>query len=267
MSQAVYIHAGTGVGRKRRFLVLLQALVIRELKGRYRRSFLGPAWAFLQPLMYMVIFTILRGVLSIPSEGVPYVVFSFSAIVPWTFFTGTVGQSSSAIFSNVGIIKKMDVARELFPMVGLITAFADFLVSSLILVAMLVWFHVPVGWPLLWVPPLVVMTAALALGIGLGVSALGVYKRDIVFAWGFVMQLWMWGTPIMYPLGEVPAKWLALYKLNPMVGIIEGFRSVLIRNAHPDLQLLGVSALGVLLVWAVAWPLFRRMSQYFADVL
>ena len=240
---------------------------MRELKGRYRRSLLGPAWAIIQPLFYMVIFTFIRGVLDITSEGVPYVIFTYSALVPWTFFSNGVSRCGPSVSSNAGIVKKIAIAREVFPVAGLVVSLFDLLISSLILVGMMVWFRVLAGWSLLWLPVLVLLTALLALGVGLGVAALGTYKRDVTLALPFLMQLWLLATPIMYPLGNVPERWQFLYNLNPMVGIIEGFRRVVVKGMSPDLGLLGISLFGIALVWLVTWPLFRYMSQYFADVL
>ncbi len=250
-----------------RFLNLLLALVIREIKGRYRKSILGPAWAVLQPLFYMVIFTFLRGVLNIPSEGMPYVVFTFSALVPWTFFSNAVSWCGPSIIANGAVIKKTAVTREVFPVASVATSLLDLAIASIILVGMMVWFEIPVSGTLLWLPLLIAMTAALALGVGLGIAALGTYRRDVIFATPFLMQFWLLATPVMYPVGQVPENWMFLYRLNPMVGIIDGFRRALIQGLAPDLGLLGISLVGISMVWLIGWPLFRHMSQYFADVL
>lgn len=267
ITRAVYMRPVDRKTERQRFLHLLWALILRELKGRYRRSLLGPAWAIIQPLFYMIIFTFIRGVLDISSDGVPYVIFSYSALVPWAFFSNAVTRCSPSIYQNAGIVKKIAIAREVFPLAGVMTSLVDFLISTSILLGMMIWFRVSVGWALLWVPLLVLMTAMLALGVGFGMASLGTYKRDIIFAIPFLMQFWLLATPIMYPLSEVPERWQFLYSLNPMVGVIEGFRVVIIKATTPDLSLLWVSFLGIGVVWLVAWPLFRYMSQYFADVL
>lgn len=251
----------------KKFFNLLQALVIREIKGQYRRSFLGPAWALLQPLFYMVIFTFIRGVLKISSEGIPYVLFTYSALVPWTFFSNAVTRCGPSVLQNAGIVKKMALPRVVFPTASVITSLFDLLMSGIILIGMMFWFHVPIGWFLLWLPVLVFLTALLALGVGIFIAAAGTYKRDIIFATPFLMQFWLLATPIMYPLSSVPAHWQKIYMLNPMAGLIEGFRGVLIKGSAPDLNLLAVSIIGIGVIWIIAWPLFRVMSQYFADVL
>jgi len=250
-----------------RFLTLLWALVSRDVRGRYRRSILGPAWAIIQPLFLMVVFTIIRGFVNIPSEGVPYVIFSYSALVPWAFFSSAVSSCGPSIMGNAGILKKMAVPREVFPLAAVLTAAFDLLMSGLVLAGMMLWFRVPVGWSLLWVPVLVLMTGVLALGVGMFLAALGTFQRDFLMAGGFLMQLWLYVSPIIYPVSSVPERWRGLYVLNPMVGILEGFRAVLIKGTMPDLGLLVWSLLGIAVAWTVGWPLFRYMSQYFADVL
>ena len=250
-----------------RFLTLLRALVRRDVTARYRRSFLGPAWAILQPLVLMVLFTMLRGFLDIPSDGVPYVLFSYAALVPWTFFTNAVNLCGPSVSSNAGVVKKMALPREVFPLAAVITALFDFTMSGLVMAGMMLWFRVPVGWALLWLPVLVCLTAALAFGTGMFIASLGTFKRDFIFATPFLMQFWLFATPVIYPLSSVPERWRTLYMLNPMVGVIEGFRNVLIRASAPPLEPLVWSALMTGVVLALAWPIFRWMSQYFADVL
>jgi lipopolysaccharide transport system permease protein len=263
----LYIRTAQGSGELQRFMNLLWALVTREFKGRYRRTLLGPAWAIILPLFYMVVFTFMRGVLNISSDGIPYPIFTFSALVPWMLFANGVTRCAPSIVSNAGIVKKMAVAREVFPAAGVVAALVEFGISATILAGMMLWFRVPIGWSLLWVPALVLLTALLALGLGLGVAALATYKRDLTFALPFILQFWLLATPAMYPLSRVPEGWRFVYSLNPMVGLIEGFRTVLIRGQTPDLGLLMLSTLGIVVVWLVAWPLFRYASQYFADVL
>lgn len=249
------------------FFTLLIALVRRDVTARYRRSVLGPAWAILQPLVLMVLFTMIRGFVNIPSDGVPYVIFSYSALVPWTFFSNAVTQSGPSIYSNGGIIKKMALPREVFPLAAVVTAFVDFVMASIVLVGMMLWFRVPLSWTVLWVAPLLLLTATLAFAVGMGIAALGTFKRDFIIVAPFLMQFWMYATPIIYPLSSVPERLRTLYMLNPMVGVIEGFRNVLAKGIPPSPEALGWGALMTVLVLAVSWPIFRYMSQYFADVL
>lgn len=254
----------TGISQ---FLNLLWALVNRDVRARYRRSTLGLLWAVLQPLMLMMVFSILRGIVDIPSEGVPYVIFSYSALVPWTFFTQAVTNSGRSVLSNRAIIRKIAVPREVFPLASVVTALFDMVMSGLVLVGMMAWFKVPISWELVWVIPLLFLTAALAFAIGMIVAALGTFRQDIVLALPFIMQLWLYTSPIIYPVSSVPEKWHTLYLLNPMVGIIEGFRDVLIRAHPPDMGQLRFSATITALVFVLAWPIYRKLSGYFADVI
>ncbi|MEO5376760.1 MAG: ABC transporter permease [Magnetococcus sp. DMHC-6] len=246
---------------------LVFALVARGFQGQYRRSLLGPAWAFLQPLAYMVVFSFLRGVLNIPSDGIPYAIFTFSALVPWTFFSNAVTRCAPSISANAALLKKISVAREVFPVAAVVTSSLDLLIASMVLAGMMMWFQIPVGWSLLWLIPLIFFTALFALGIGLVVAAVGTFKHDVIFGMPFLMQFWLLATPVMYPVSQVPEKWQFFFSINPMVGLIEGFRTVLVRGTAPDMELLGTSVIGIALVWLVAWPLFRSVSQYFSDVL
>lgn len=248
-------------------LDLTLALVVREFKGQYRRSLLGPAWAVLQPLAYLAIFLLLRGILEIPSDGLPYPLFALSALAPWIFFANAVTRCAPSVVANAGILKKVAAPKEVFPLAAMLAAFFDFLVAVGLLAVALLWFGAPLSWQLWWLPFLVLLTACLALGVGMAVAALGTFKRDIIFAMPFLMQFWLLATPVMYPLGAVPEGWRTLYFLNPMVGIVEGVRMVVVQGVAPDPGLVGLSCLGVALVWCVAWPLFRTVSQYFADVL
>jgi ABC-type polysaccharide/polyol phosphate export permease len=246
---------------------LVEALVVREFKGRYRRSLLGPAWAIIQPLGYLLMFAFVGHVLKISSEGVPYLVFTCSALVPWTFFSNALARCAPTFYFKPAIIRKIALPREAFPIAEVIGSLVDLAVAALIAATMMAWYRTPVGWNLLWFPALLMLTVLLATGVGLVVSALGTYQFDTVFALPFVMQLWMLATPVMYSFKSVPLRWQGWYRLNPMVGIIEGFRAILVLDRGPDLALLACSIGGTVVVWIIAWPLFRYTSQYFADVL
>jgi lipopolysaccharide transport system permease protein len=253
--------------KARQFVNLLLALVYRDVMSRYRRSLLGPLWAILQPLILMVLFNMLRGFVSIPSDGLPYVLFSYTALVPWTFLTNAISFSGPSVAANATVIKKIAMSREVFPLAAITTALFDFCMAGLVLAGMMLWFRVSVSWNLLWLPVLVTLTASLAFGIGMLVASLGTFKRDFIFATPFLMQFWLYATPVIYPLSSVPERWRTLYMLNPMVGVIEGFRNVLLRASPPSLEALGWSVAVTAVILAVTWPLFRWLSQYFADVL
>ncbi len=261
-------HATRGIRpRVSAFFALLQESVIRDFKGRYRRSVLGPGWAVLQPAFYMLVFLFLRGVLDIPSDGSPYVIFTYAALVPWTFFSNALTRAAGSVYGGAGILKKSPVQREIFPLSAVLSALVDFAIAAAILALLMVWYRVAVGWALLWLPVLIVLVVLLSLGTGMGIAAIGTFRRDVLFGINFVMQFWMLGSPVMYPMSQVPEKWRTLYELNPMVGIIEGFRAVVVRNESPDLFLLGSATVVIAVIWIVAWPTFRFASSYFADVL
>ena len=246
---------------------LLLALVRRDIKARYRRSMLGPAWAILQPLILMVLFNMIRGFVNIPSDGVPYIIFSYSALVPWTFFSNAISMSGSSILSNASILKKMALPREIFPFAAVVTALFDFVMASIILVGMMIWYSVPITWSLAWLPLLTLLTLIFAFSIGMFIAALGTFKRDLIFATPFLMQVLLFASPIMYPLSSVPAKYRLIYSLNPIVGIIEGFRNALIHGTSPLTESLLFSALIIVITLLLSWSLFHWCAQYFSDVM
>ncbi len=253
--------------KARQFINLLFALVYRDVMSRYRRSFLGPLWAILQPLILMVLFNMLRKFVSISSDGLPYVLFSYAGLVPWTFLTNAISFCGPSVAINAAVLKKIAVPREVFPMAAVVTALFDFVMAGLVLAGMMLWFRVSMSWALLWLPVLVLLTAALAFGIGMLIASLGTFKRDFIFATPFLMQFWLYATPVIYPLSSVPDRWRTLYMLNPTVGVIEGFRNVLLRASSPPLEALSWSAVMTAVILAIVWPLFRWLSQYFADVI
>lgn len=249
------------------YATMVYALVSRDIASRYRRSFLGPLWAVLQPLILMVLFNVVRSFVDIPSDGIPYVIFSFSALVPWTFFTNAVMLCAPSIAVNADLIKKMAMPREIFPLASVMTALFDFLIAGAILFVMMIWFRVPFTPALLWLPVLIFLTALLALSVGMGVASLATFRRDFVFITPFLMQFWLYITPVIYPMSSVEGSIRTLYSLNPTVGLIESFRNVLIRGLPPNWELLLPGVLVIAIFYLVSWTLFRRVSQYFADVL
>lgn len=257
---------GWGKSELRRNAELLVAIVYRNFKGKYRRASLGAFWAVIQPLFYMTIFMIVRSILNLSSEGVPYAVFSYCALVPWTFFSSGVSACGPSIQSNAAVMRKVRVWRIIFPVSGVCSALIDFCLAFVILIGMIFWYDLPITLAWFWLPVLVGLTFLLALGVGLWVAAMGAYRGDIILFVPLALQLGMFVGPIMYPVSKVPEKFLFLFQLNPTVGIIEGFRAVMIKGIQPDLGLLGFTALVTFVIWCISWPVFRRRSQYFADV-
>jgi len=209
----------------------------------------------------------MQSILAIPSPDAPYVIVAYSAMVLWSLFSSIVNRCGSCVSSNAGIVKKMAMPHEVFPVSVILIALFDFGVSFMLLEVLLTWHHLALGWPIVWLPVLVGLTVLCALAVGMLVAAIGAYAHDALFAVPLVMQVWLLVSPIMYPLSQVPERWHTVYLMNPMVGLIEGFRSVLIKNATPDLTLLVVSLLGTVVLLMGSWPLFRYMARYFADVM
>ncbi len=265
--RAAYHHERPPGEETRRFLELLRALVVREIKGRYRRSLLGPLWAIILPVAYMVLFVALRRMLGLAEGPMGDAIVIYCALVPWTFFSTAVSRCATSVYANGPLVKKMSVPREVFPAAAVAAAGVDFVLAGLVLVGMLAWTGTGVSISLVWLAVLVPLTALLGLGVGLGAAALGTFRQDIAFAMPFVMQFWLFATPILYALSDVPEAWRGLYVLNPSVGLIEGYRAVLLYHQAPDAALLARTGVGTVLAWAVAWPLFRHLGQYFADEL
>jgi lipopolysaccharide transport system permease protein len=262
-----YVHEDSRTNGVERFVTLLAALVVREFKGQYRRSVLGPGWAVLQPLLYMAIFIFIRGVVGIESGETPYPLFVLCGLLPWTFFANGVSRSGVSIYLNAGVIKKIPVRREVYPSSGVALSLIDMAIAFVILGGFMAYYRIVPGAALVWLPVLVAMSFLLALGVGLGFSALGTFKRDFLFGIPFLLQFWLLASPVMYPMDGVTGLRRTVLTVNPVSGIVEGFRRVLLENAAPDLALLGTSALAIAVIWAIAWPLFHYLSQYFADVM
>jgi len=266
LSKGSYINHGWDY-RWLQFATLLWALTYRNFVSRYRKSILGPAWAIIHPLVYMVIFTFLRGVTNFSDEGIPYPIFTFAALVPWTFFANAVIQSAPSVLLNANVVKKIAAPKEVFPLSAVLTSLFDFAIAGVVLAGLMIWYRIPVSSALIWLPVLVLLTLVLAFAIGMFLASFGTYKRDLVMAAPFLMQFWLFASPIMYPLSQVPEKWHSLYVMNPVVGLIEGYRHVLLKGSSPPLGPLFWSAVVTLAILGFTWPFFRWMSQYFADVV
>jgi lipopolysaccharide transport system permease protein len=250
-----------------RNLGLLGALLARDFKARYRRSHLGFLWNFLQPLLQLVVYIILRSIFKISTGDTPFAIFLLSTLIPWNYFVRVASGSPAQILSNVGIFRKVNVPRELFLVNGAIINMVEILIGFLFLAVLMAIYSIPLTWNILWLPILLFFLIMLSLGLGMWLTAVGVYKADILVFITPVFQVWFFVTPIFYPISLVPKDYLFWYQLNPMVGIITGFRNVITLGEAPDFGTLGISLIGLLVLWVIAWPLFRRVSPYFADVL
>jgi lipopolysaccharide transport system permease protein len=248
---------------------VLYFLIWRDIKVRYRQTLIGAAWAVIQPFMTMVVFSIFFGRLAkVPSDGVPYPVFAFAALVPWTFFANGLTQSANSLVHSGHLITKVYFPRLLVPMGRVLAGLPDVGLSLLVLLGMVWWYGLlELGERLMWVPALVILTFVTALGLGLWLSALNVRYRDIQHAVPFLIQIWLFATPIAYSASLLSEPWRTVYSLNPLVGVIEGFRWALLGSGNPPGLSLTVSALAAAVLLVSGAYVFRRIERTFADVV
>lgn len=243
-------------------------LVWRDVKVRYAQTVLGAGWAILQPVLTMLVFTLVFGMFArIPSDGVPYAVFSLAALVPWTYFSTALSGASNSLVSSTNLITKVYFPRLVIPFAPVLAGLVDFAIACVILLGVMVAYGIIPGvLSLLVVPVLLLAMIATAAGVGCWLAALNIQYRDVKYVTPFLVQVWMYASPIVYPLSLVPERYRGLYALNPMAGIIEGFRSVLLGTGTVSWPMIGSSLLigALLLVSGVLY--FRRVERLFADV-
>jgi lipopolysaccharide transport system permease protein len=246
---------------------LLYFFVWRDIKVRYKQTLLGAGWAVIQPLMTMVVFTIFFGHLAkVPSDGLPYPVFSLIALVPWTYFASALSGCSTSLSGYQHIISKVYFPRLIIPIGAIIAPLVDFAIGFAILVGFMAWYRIVPGPSIVWLPALMLLALATAGSVGVWLAALNVRYRDVRHVVPFVVQLWLFATPVAYPASLVPARWRAVYGLNPMAGVIEGFRWALAGGPAPGVITL-VSAAVVVVLTAGGVLYFRRLEGTFADVI
>lgn len=247
---------------------LLYFLVWRDLKVRYRQTIIGIGWVVLQPLLTMLLFTAIFGRFAkIPSDGLPYPIFAYSALLPWNLFASSLTRGSNSIVANAQVISKIYFPRLLLPLSGILSPLVDFAISLVILVVMIIWFDTLPTLGILALPLFLLLAILTALAVGLWLSALNVRYRDVGHAVPFVIQLWMFASPVAYPVSLVPEKWRLLYSLNPMAGVIEGFRWALLGKDSPDFGVITVSAVMVLALLLPGLVYFKYTERTFADVV
>ena len=247
---------------------LLYFLMWRDVKIRYKQTVFGASWAIIQPFLTMVVFSLFFGKLAkVPSDGVPYPIFSFAALVPWTLFNYGLSQASNSLVGSSHLITKVYFPRLIIPTASLLSGVVDFLIAFGLLLGMMLFYGIMPTLNVFWVPALVLLTLVTALGVGLWLSALNVQYRDVRFAVPFLAQLWMFATPIAYPSSLLPEKWRVLYGLNPMAGVVEGFRWALLGHRLPSMPLLAASVAMTLVLLIGGLFYFRRMERRFADVV
>lgn len=250
-----------------RFRDLLLRLIERDVRLRYRQTALGIVWVILQPLVTSLIFAAVFGLFAkLPSDGSPYLLFVFAGMLPWNLFAGGVQRASNSLIANAGLVTKIYLPREIIPLASVLATCLDFLVAAGVMFAMLLLYGIPMSPTLLVVPVLVVVTLEVAIGVSLIFSALSVYYRDFTYALPFIVQAWMYGSPVVYASSLVPERWHLLYGLNPLVGVIDGFRWAVLGGAPPTMTL-AESVIGATLILVAGAVVFRRVERNFADVI
>jgi lipopolysaccharide transport system permease protein len=246
---------------------LVQALALRDIQSRFANSALGLSWLVVRPTVFMLVFSVLRGALRLPDDGLPYALSSYVAISAWFFFIGILQSATPSIQGNAGILKKMAVPRILFPVSAVFVGFIEYAVTWLPLAVLLVWFGWPLSWTLVYLPLLLLIVMLFALGIGLLLASVAVFKDDVLLALPHVIMLWFFLTPVIYPATRLAEAYRWLYHVNPMTGPVEAFRDVILRGTPPDWTTMMSIGVATIVVWLLAVPIFNFMSRYFADAL
>lgn len=247
---------------------LLGILAWRDISVRYKQSVVGIGWAIIQPIMTMLIFTLIFGRFAkLPSDGIPYPIFVFCALLPWNYFARSLTTSSDSLVGAAGLISKVYFPRLIIPLSKTFSSIIDFGINFVILVVMMVWYRITPNVGILLLPVFIFIVAIASLGVGLWLTALNVKYRDIQFVVPFLVQFWMYASPVAYSTALIPAKWHWLYGLNPMVGVIDGFRWALLGRVHPNFQVMSISAVILILIFISGLYYFKRMERTFADII
>ncbi len=250
-----------------RYRELLYFLTWRDVKVRYKQTFLGAAWAILQPLLTMVIFSVIFGQLAkLPSDGIPYPIFTFTALLPWQLFAFALTNSSNSLVGSQNLVSKVYFPRLVIPIASVLPGLVDFAISFVVLLGMMLYFQIPLTARALVLPLFLLLALGTALGVGLWLSALNVEYRDIRYVVPFLTLFWQYATPVAYSSSLIPEKWRLLYGLNPMTGVVEGFRWALLGSGDVG-EMLWVSVLIILVLLVTGLLYFKRMEATFADVI
>jgi lipopolysaccharide transport system permease protein len=247
---------------------LLYFLTWRDILVRYKQTVLGVAWAIIQPFFTMVVFSLFFGQLAkIPSDGIPYPIFSYAALVPWMFFANSLNKASNSLVGNSPLIRKIYFPRLAMPIAAVLSGIVDFILAFVVLLGMMLFYGIVPTMHVFWLPGLLLLAFVASLGIGLWLSAMNVQFRDIHYIAPFITQFWLFATPVAYPSSLLSEPWRTLYGMNPMVGVVEGFRWALLgTNTAPGLMIIVSSLVSLALLIGGAYY-FRRMEKTFADVV
>jgi lipopolysaccharide transport system permease protein len=256
------------IGELWRYRELLYFFAWRDIKVRYRQAILGAAWAVIQPLFNMILFAVIFGRLAhMPSNGIPYPIFSYSGLVPWTYFAAVIGVASSSLTNNASLITKVYFPRVLLPFGTAVAGLLDFAVASLLLVGMMFYYHVSPSWRLLLCPFSILLMVLLTAGVSMFLSAMNVRYRDVKYVLPFMIQIWMFATPIIYPVSIVPPQYQLLMALNPCWGMVDSFRACLFPGQPVNIALIATSSCITLVIFISGYAYFRWMQKSFADII
>jgi lipopolysaccharide transport system permease protein len=246
---------------------LLFFLIWRDIKIRYKQTLLGSSWAIIQPLFAMLLFTLIFGKLArMPSDGIPYPLFAYAGLLLWTFFANSLTNSGNSLVGSSSLITKVYFPRVIIPGAAVLAGLLDLVIASLLLIPLLIYYRVALTWNLLLLPVFVLVATLLALGVGMWLAALNVKYRDVRYALPFLVQLWLFASPVIYPLSLVPQRWRWVAALNPMTGIIEGFRTSLLGGKFDAFTSLTSAAMAVVIL-IVSFIAFQRVEDSFADIV
>ncbi|EMI17883.1 ABC-2 type transporter [Rhodopirellula maiorica SM1] len=250
-----------------RYRDLLMLLAWRDISARFRQSLVGYGWAVLKPLLSALIYTLIFSVFVRVETDVPYVIFAFSALIPWMYFSASLGGVTGSVVGGGSLLTKVYFPRLVLPFASVVVGLVELLLQLVVVAGLMAWYHYIPGWQLICLPIFVALTVLTALAFGIWLTALNVRYRDVGMAVPFLIQIWMYLCPIVYPITLVPEKWRALYALNPMVGVIEGFRWSLLGTEAPNWQMMTISfaVLTVLLIAGLIY--FRKVETTFADII
>ena len=247
---------------------LFYFLVTRDIKIRYKQTVLGGLWAIIQPLLGMVVFTLFFGKMAkIPSDGIPYPIFSYTAMIAWTYFANTISSAGNSLLASSNLITKVYFPRIIIPLSPGLAGLLDFFIAFLVLIGMMFYFHIFPTIMIVVLPFLVFLMFLTASGVGMALSALNAKYRDIKYTIPFLVQIWMFASPIVYPVSLIPERYRLLYALNPMVGVIEGFRAVLLGTVSFPTAIVSISFIVSSVLFIIGLTYFKQMERYFADII
>ena len=241
---------------------------LREIRVRYKQSLLGVTWAILQPLVLMIVFTLVFSQFArVPTDNIPYPIFSYTALLPWTLFSTAISFSVPSLVNNLNLVVKTYFPREVLPIGAVGASFFDYLVASSIFIVMLIYYRIELTWAVLWLPVVLSIQLILVLGIGFMGSALNVLYRDIRFIVPLGLQIWLYLTPVIYPVSAVPEQYLQFYMLNPMAGIITAYREIILYGQPPTWSYLAISGVEALFIFFIGYWIFKKLEASFADII